>query len=178
MNATSNNHTKKVRKRTINTLWYHSYVESKIWHRWTYLQSRNRLTDTENGLVVAKVRRGDWDFRVRRCKLLHKEWINNQVLPYSTCNPTQHPFHNEKEQKNTICTPIRIHESLCCMPETTLCKSTMLQFKPWLSDRLDGWSGDRREAQEEGKRVSLWLIHADVRQKSTQHSNDPSINNK
>ena len=25
-------------------------MESKIWHKWTYLQNRNRLTDTENTL--------------------------------------------------------------------------------------------------------------------------------
>ena len=33
---------------------YHSYGESKIWHKWTYLWKRNRLTDIENRLVVAK----------------------------------------------------------------------------------------------------------------------------
>ena len=26
----------------------------EIWHRWTYLQNRNRLIDIENRLVVAK----------------------------------------------------------------------------------------------------------------------------
>ena len=30
------------------------HVESKIWHRWIYLQNRNRLTNIENRLVVAK----------------------------------------------------------------------------------------------------------------------------
>ena len=29
-------------------IWYHSYVESKIWEKWTYLQSRNRLGDKTN----------------------------------------------------------------------------------------------------------------------------------
>ena len=33
----------EVRKRKINTIWYHIYEESKIWHKWTYLQRRNRL---------------------------------------------------------------------------------------------------------------------------------------
>ena len=32
----------------------HTYVEYKIWHKWTYLQNRNRLTDIENKLVVIK----------------------------------------------------------------------------------------------------------------------------
>ena len=35
-------------ERMTNAIWYHLYVESKIWHKWTYLWNRNRLT--ENGL--------------------------------------------------------------------------------------------------------------------------------
>ena len=34
--------------------WHHLYVESKIWHKWTYPWNRNRLTDIDNRLVVAK----------------------------------------------------------------------------------------------------------------------------
>ena len=44
----------EVRKRKKNTLWYRLYMESKMWHKRTYLQNRNRLKDTENRLVVAK----------------------------------------------------------------------------------------------------------------------------
>ena len=29
----------------------------------------------------------DWDFGVSTCKLLHLEWISNEVLLYSTGNP-------------------------------------------------------------------------------------------
>ena len=54
------------------------------------MQNRNRLIDVKNKLVVAKGERGgsgmDWEFGVRRCKLLHLEWINNEVLLYSTGN--------------------------------------------------------------------------------------------
>ena len=28
----------------------------------------------------------DWEFGVSRCKLLHLEWIDNEVLPYNTGN--------------------------------------------------------------------------------------------
>ena len=35
-------------------IWYHLYVESKIWHKWTHLWKKNRLTDIEKRLVVAK----------------------------------------------------------------------------------------------------------------------------
>lgn len=31
----------------------------------------------------------DWEFGVGRCKLLHLEWISNEVLLYSTGNYTQ-----------------------------------------------------------------------------------------
>ena len=51
-------------------------------------QNRNRFTDTENRLGVAKGEGGgsgmDWEFGVNSCQLLHLEWINNEVLLYST----------------------------------------------------------------------------------------------
>ena len=58
-----------------------------------YLQNRIRLTDTENRLAVAK-REGGWsgmdgEFGVSRCKLLHLEWISNEVLLYSKGNYVQ-----------------------------------------------------------------------------------------
>ena len=43
--------------RKINTI-YHLHVEFKIWHKWTYLKNRNRFTDIENRLVVAKAVEG------------------------------------------------------------------------------------------------------------------------
>ena len=46
-------------KQKDNYHWYHLYVESKIWHKWTYLQNRNRLIDIENRLVLAKGE-GSW----------------------------------------------------------------------------------------------------------------------
>ena len=33
----------------------------------------------------------DWEFGVSRCKLSHLEWINNNVLLYSTGNYNQSP---------------------------------------------------------------------------------------
>ena len=45
-------------KRKTNTIRYHLCVESKIWHKRTYLRNRNRLTDIENRLVVAKGEEG------------------------------------------------------------------------------------------------------------------------
>ena len=41
----------------------------------------------------------DWEFGIRRCKLLYTEWINNKVLLYSTGNYIQYPMmnHNGKQ---------------------------------------------------------------------------------
>ena len=71
---------------------YYLYVESKIWRKCTYLPNRNRLTDMEKRLVVAK-REGwgggygmDQKSEVSSCTLLHLGWISNEVLPYSTRN--------------------------------------------------------------------------------------------
>ena len=54
-------------------------------YKWTYLQNRNRFTDIENGLVVAK-REGegrgmDGEFASGRGKLLYLEWTSNEILP-------------------------------------------------------------------------------------------------
>ena len=37
-----------------NTTWYHLHLESNTWHKWNYLQKRNKLMDVENRFVVAK----------------------------------------------------------------------------------------------------------------------------
>ena len=79
----------KVSQRKTNTIWYHLYLESKIWHKWTYVWNRNILTDIENRLGVSKVGQGpgrDWEFGISRCKWLYVEWINNKALLYSTGN--------------------------------------------------------------------------------------------
>ena len=64
-------------KRKTNRAWYNLYVESKIWHKWPYPQNKNKHTDIENRLVVAKGEgRGsgiDLEFWGGRSKLLHLE---------------------------------------------------------------------------------------------------------
>ena len=59
-----------------------------IWHKWTYLRNRNRLTDAENRCVVAKGERGgrgkNWDSGISRCKAVYTGWKNNEVLLHST----------------------------------------------------------------------------------------------
>ena len=105
-------------KRKTNSIWYHLYVESKIWHYWTYLQNRNRLTDIENRLGVAKGEAGgggkDWEFGVSRCKLVYIGWINNKVLLYSTGNCIQYPVinYNGKEYFKKECKKERKKERI------------------------------------------------------------------
>ena len=98
-------------------------MDSKIQHKGSYLQDRNRLTDIEDRLVVTKGEgvwgEKEWEFGISGCKLLYREQINDKALLYSTGNNIQYPVTNpngreyEKEY---------ITESLCCTAEinTTL----------------------------------------------------------
>ena len=105
----------EVRRRRTNTIWYHLYVESKLWHKWTYLQKGNRCTDTENRLLVPRGKEGgskiDWGFGVSRCKLLHSEWIDNKILLHSTWIYNQSPGldHDRKGYKKITCVHIHIY---------------------------------------------------------------------
>ena len=65
-------------------------------------------------------RRGkDWEFGVRRCKLLYREWIDNKVLLRSTGNYIQYPVikQNGKEYREECLS--RITESIGCIAEIT-----------------------------------------------------------
>ena len=77
--------------------------------------------------MVAKGKRAgsgmNWESGVNRCKPLHLEWIDNEVLLYSTGNYIQSSGidRNGKERKKkNVC--IYITKSLCCTREfsTTL----------------------------------------------------------
>ena len=51
----------------------------------------------------------DREFRIRRFKLLHKEWVNNKVLLYTTGNYIQYPVINQKNMKKNACAYIYIY---------------------------------------------------------------------
>ena len=52
----------EIRKRKTNTIFYHLYVESNIWHKRTYIQKRNKLVDLKKtyGCQLGGGRR-EWD---------------------------------------------------------------------------------------------------------------------
>ena len=75
--------------------------------------------DIKNRRVAAKVDRGgrrlNWEFEIRKCKLVYIEWINNKVLLYSIGNYFQYPVisHNGKEyEKEYTYTYTHIYMSL------------------------------------------------------------------
>ena len=56
------------------------------------LSTEKKFMDLKSRLVVAKgwgVSGVDWESGVNRCKLLHLEWISNEILLYSTGNYIQ-----------------------------------------------------------------------------------------
>ena len=61
----------EVSQKETNIIGCHLYVKSKIWYKWTYLQSRNRLTDLENKFMINKGETGlgsDYEFGISRYK--------------------------------------------------------------------------------------------------------------
>ena len=55
MDGPGDNHTKWSKSERERQMPYDiTYMESKQWYKWTYLQNKNRLTDIENKLMVAK----------------------------------------------------------------------------------------------------------------------------
>ena len=123
----------EVRKRKTNTVRYHLHVESKIWYKSIYLRNKNRLTDTDNRLVVAKGGGGggkEWEFGMSRGRLLYREWINNKVLLYSTENYWYIQYsvinHNGKEyEKEYIGLP------WWCSGWESACQCRGHGFEPW-----------------------------------------------
>ena len=70
---------------------YHLSVESKIQHKWTYLQNRNRFTEKADlWLPRGRGLEKSWSGRLElaRWKLLLTEWIN-KILLYNTGNHIQ-----------------------------------------------------------------------------------------
>ena len=60
MDGPRDDHTKWSKSdRERHSILYHLHVESKIWHKRTYLWNRNRITDLENRLMFAKCE-GAW----------------------------------------------------------------------------------------------------------------------
>ena len=78
-------------------------MESKIQPKPTYLQNKNRFTNTENKLVVAQgVGSGggkDWRFGNSRGKLLYIGWISKKVLLCSTGSYIQYPTVSQNENE-------------------------------------------------------------------------------
>ena len=90
--------------------------------------NRNRFTDIEKRLVFAKRDGGGsrmyWKFGVGRYKLLHLEWVSNEVLLCSTGNYILGETMMENTTRKVICECVCEREtgSLCCTAEigTTL----------------------------------------------------------
>ena len=94
----------------------------KKWHKWTYLQNRNRLTDIEDELMLlggngGGERLGVWDWHVHTAifKIDNQQGpaVQHRELCSILCNNL-----NGKRIWKRIDTCVHITESLCCTPET------------------------------------------------------------
>ena len=55
------------------------------------LSTKEKQTLEKRRVVATEGEGGvDWEFRIRRCKLVYIEWINNKDLLYNTENYIQH----------------------------------------------------------------------------------------
>ena len=59
----------------------------------------------------------NWEFEVSKCKLLHLEWISNEVLLYSTGNYIQSLGIDHDERYYNKGIYIYVTESFCCSAE-------------------------------------------------------------
>ena len=134
MDATRDDHTNSKKEN------YHmiSYVESKMQHKWIYVQNRNRLTDIEKRLVVAKgegVGEGmEWEVGVSRCKQLLLLSHFSRVRLCATPETAAHQAHlslgfSRQEHWSGLPFPSPMHESKG--------ESEVAQSCPTLSDPMD-----------------------------------------
>ena len=102
----------EARKKKTDTVRYHLHVESKIWHKWTYLQERNRLA--EHTPAVAKGNRGgEGSERWAGAAVIHRtDKEQGQMVQHRNYN--QYTVMGKNVRKNVrIC----VIELLCCMAE-------------------------------------------------------------
>ena len=65
-----------------------------------------------NGFKGGGGSRMDWEFGVNRCKLLHLEWISNEVLLYSRGNNIQSlgiEHDGRQYEKKNVCVCVYIY---------------------------------------------------------------------
>ena len=87
----------------------------------------------------------DWEFEISRCKLVYIEWINNNILLYSTGNYIQYPVinHNGKEYEKQIHAQqnhFAVQQKLTqhCKAAAAAAAAKSLQLCPTLCDPRDG----------------------------------------
>ena len=55
----------------------------------------------------------DWELKISRCKLLHRNWINNKALLYSTGDSIQYSVINRKgEDYRKVCVCVCVNKTV------------------------------------------------------------------
>ena len=105
----------EVRKKKTNTIWYHLYVESKIWHKWNDLKKQKQTHRHREQICVYHRDRGgsmmDWEFGGSTCKLLY---LDNQWSPstgkYIQSLEIDHYGRKYKEVCVCVCVCVCVHD--------------------------------------------------------------------
>ena len=103
-------------------MWHLKYNTNEIICK-TETDSQAQRADLWSPRGRLQLGRQGWEFGIDRGKLTHIQWVNNQVLLWSTGSYTQYPVinHNGKEYEKEcayICIYIYIQtESHCCTAE-------------------------------------------------------------
>ena len=177
MEGTRDYHLSKVSPKEKDIIWYHLYVESKIWLKWTYL--KNRLTDIENRLTIAKEewgRRGmDWKFGVSRCKLLYLQCVNKvRLQQYMNCELSDIQAGFRKGRGTRNCQHPLDHSKSKRVPEKHLFLFYWLCQSLWLSgsqqtvenSESDGDTGPPDLPLEKSMRIRKQQLELDMEQQT------------
>ena len=73
----------KAKYHMISHIWNLIYGTNEPFHRKETHELGEQTCDCQGGERGSGM---DWEFRVNSCKLLHLEWLSNEILLYSTGN--------------------------------------------------------------------------------------------
>ena len=151
LSEVSQTHTKKDKYHLVSLT-----CQSKLWHKWTYLQNRTQLKQ-RMPIYGTKGREGRgklgvWDEQIHTATIKR---MNNKVLLYSTGNYIQYAIisHNGQGMKKNTCVYIWLNHCAVCQKQH--CNPYNNNFKKIIQLRIKGHNKWKKERRKERKRMHL-----------------------